>query len=82
LHNQYSTKLLIVIDEFEGIPSCVLNEFMHALRDMYHQKENHGLHSLMLVGVSTIAELVHTMASPFNVAEEIEVSYFSEARSQ
>jgi hypothetical protein len=79
IHNQYSIKLLMVIDEFEGIPSCVLNDFMHAFRDMYHQKENHGLHSLMLVGVSTIAELVHTMASPFNVAEEIEISYFSEA---
>jgi hypothetical protein len=79
LHDQYAFKLLIVIDEFEGIPLCVLNEFMHALRDMYHQKEYHVLHSMMLVGVSTIAELVHTTASPFNVAEEIEVSYFTEA---
>jgi hypothetical protein len=78
IHKQYSIKIFMVIDEFEGIPSIVLNEFMHALRDMYHQKENHVLHSMMLVGVSTIAELVHTKASPFNVAEEIEVSYFNE----
>jgi len=78
IQNNYSFKIFLVIDEFEGIPSIVLNEFMHALRDMYHQKENHALHSMMLVGVSTIAELVNTTASPFNVAEEIEIPYFTE----
>jgi hypothetical protein len=77
ISNNYSFTLLMVIDEFEGIPLCVLNEFMHTLRDMYHQREYHCIHSVMLVGVSTIAELVHTTASPFNVAEEIEVSYFN-----
>jgi hypothetical protein len=67
----------MVIDEFEGIPPCVLNELMHTFRDMYHQKENHALHSLILVGVSTIAELVYTSASPFYVAEEIKIPYFT-----
>jgi len=78
IQNNYPFKIFLVIDEFEGIPSIVLNEFMHALRDMYHQKENHALHSMMLVGVSTIAELVNATASPFNVAEEIEIPYFTE----
>jgi hypothetical protein len=69
--------LVLVIDEFEGIPDLVLNEVMHAFRKMYHRKKYHALHSLLLVGVSTIAELITSGASPFNVAEELTVSYFT-----
>jgi hypothetical protein len=71
--------LVLVIDEFEGIPDSVLSEVMHAFRQMYHRKQYHALHSLLLVGVSTIAKLVTSKASPFNVAEELKVSYFSPA---
>ncbi len=69
--------VVLVIDEFEGIPDSVLNELMHAFRKMYHRKKDHALHSLLLVGVSTIAELVTSSASPFNVAEELKVAYFT-----
>ncbi len=37
------------------------------------------LHSLVLVGVSTVAELVVSQASPFNITEEFQVPYFSHA---
>jgi hypothetical protein len=69
--------IVLVIDEFEGIPDAVLSEVMHAFRQMYHQKEDHALHSLILVGVSTIAELVTSEASPFNIAEELKIEYFT-----
>ena len=69
--------IILVIDEFEGIPKAVLSEIMHAFRQMYHQKEDHALHSLILVGVSTIAELVTSEASPFNIAEELKIEYFT-----
>jgi hypothetical protein len=71
--------LVLVIDEFEGIPDVVLSEIMHSFRQMYHRKKYHALHSLILVGVSTIAELVTSAASPFNIAEELKVSYFTPA---
>jgi len=71
--------VVLVIDEFEGIPDSVLSELMHAFRQMYHRKKYHALHSLILVGVSTIAELVISSASPFNVAEELKISYFTSA---
>ncbi|MEK8021270.1 MAG: AAA-like domain-containing protein [Candidatus Parabeggiatoa sp.] len=70
--------IVLVIDEFEGIPDSVLSEMMHAFRQMYHRKQEHALHSLLLVGVSSIAELVTSSASPFNVADELKVSYFTE----
>ena len=76
--NHLSVKpVVLFIDEFEGIPNGVLNEVMHTFRRIYHQKEYYRLHSLILVGVSTIAELVVSGASPFNIAEELELPYFT-----
>ncbi|OAD24129.1 hypothetical protein THIOM_000020 [Candidatus Thiomargarita nelsonii] len=72
-----SKAIVLVIDEFEGIPDAVLSEIMHAFRQMYHQKNDHARNELILVGVSTIAELVISSASPFNVAEELKISYFT-----
>jgi hypothetical protein len=69
--------IVLVIDEFEGIPECVLSEVMHTFRQIYHQKEYYALHSLILVGVSTLAELVVSSASPFNIAEELQIPYFT-----
>jgi len=71
--------IVLVIDEFEGIPDVVLSEMMHTFRQMYHQKQDHALHSLILVGVSTIAELITSGASPFNVVEELKISYFTQS---
>ncbi len=71
--------IVLVIDEFEGIPDVVLSEVMHSFRQMYHRKKYHALHSLILVGVSTIAQLMTSGASPFNIAEELKVSYFTKA---
>jgi predicted transcriptional regulator len=73
----HTQSVVLVIDEFEGIPDAVLSEMMHAFRQMYHRKKYHTLHSLILVGVSTIAELVMSVASPFNIAEELKISYFT-----
>ncbi|QTA77922.1 NTP hydrolase p-loop-containing [Desulfonema limicola] len=69
--------IALFIDEFEGIPDCVINELMHTFRRMYHRKKDYNLHSLALVGVSTVAELVVSSASPFNIAEEFQIPYFS-----
>jgi type II secretory pathway predicted ATPase ExeA len=74
---EQSKSLVLVIDEFEGIPDCVLSEVMHTFRQIYHQKEYYRLHSLILVGVSTLAELVVSEASPFNIAETLQMPYFS-----
>ena len=70
--------IVLVIDEFEGIPDSVLSEVMHTFRKIYHKREYHRLHSLLLVGVSTIAELVISSASPFNITEELQIPYFTQ----
>ncbi len=74
---QQTNAIVLVIDEFEGIPDVVLSEVMHTFRQIYHQKKTYALHSLILVGVSTLSELVLTSASPFNIAEEFPLPYFT-----
>jgi hypothetical protein len=74
--------LILFIDEFEGIPDCVLSELMHTFRMIYHRKKYYGLHSVILVGVSTIAELVVSSASPFNMVDELKIPYFTFAEVQ
>ena len=69
--------LVMVIDEFEGVPESVLSELMHTFRRIYHRKEYSRLHAVILVGVSTVAELVVSSASPFNVVDELEIPYFT-----
>jgi hypothetical protein len=69
--------LIWFIGEFEGIPDCVLGELMHTFRMIYHRKKYSSLHSVVLVGVSTIAELVISSASPFNVVDELKIPYFT-----
>lgn len=71
--------IVLVIDEFEDIPDVVLSEVMHIFRSLYHKKQHHGLHSLILVGVSTLAELILSSASPFNITDDIQVPYFTPA---
>ncbi len=71
--------IMLVIDEFEGVPEIVVSELMHAFRSMYHKKQFYGLQALMLVGVSTIAELVVSSASPFNIVDQLLVPYFTRA---
>ncbi|RKZ80702.1 MAG: hypothetical protein DRR19_23180 [Candidatus Parabeggiatoa sp. nov. 1] len=70
--------LVLVIDEFEDIPDSVLTEMMHAFRQMYHQKQYHALHSLILVGATTFIELATTSnVSSFNVLDELKMPYLT-----
>jgi hypothetical protein len=75
-------KIVLVIDEFEDIPDAVMSELLHAFRKMYQQAQFYALHSLALVGVSALAELVVSSASPFNIVDELRIPYFTFAEVQ
>lgn len=72
-------RLVLVIDEFEEVAPDVLGELLHVFRDIYQYKQHYALQSLLLVGVSTLAELVVSSASPFNVVDQLQIPYFTEA---
>lgn len=74
--------IVLIIDEFENIPEVVLDELMHTFRAMYQKRQYHKLQALALVGVSTIAELVLSSASPFNIVDELRIPYFTVSEVQ
>jgi hypothetical protein len=79
IYKQTQKRLTLVIDEFDAIPDDRISETMHLFRSMYHERDVHSLHSLILVGVRNISGVVLDQASPFNIADEIAVPYFTRA---
>jgi len=72
-------KLVLIIDEVEGINPAYFGEFLHSIRNAYHSRQNHSLKSVILVGVSNIVGVVSDNASPFNIADNLNVPYFTDS---
>ena len=73
-------KIVLFIDEFEGIPLQELSPFLMALRDLYQDykdKPDRALYSVGLVGVRNIAQLSVEGTSPFNIADHVEIPPFT-----
>ena len=70
-------KLVLIVDEVEGINPQFFGQFLHSIRNVYHSRETHGLKSVILVGVSNIVGVVQDNASPFNIADNLNVPYFT-----
>ncbi|NLH20322.1 MAG: transcriptional regulator, partial [Thermotogaceae bacterium] len=69
---------VIIVDEIEGLKNLkVLNGFLHLIRSIYHEKQAIGLRSVILTGVSNITGIIQDTASPFNIADQIQVPYFT-----
>ncbi len=69
---------VLIIDEVEGINPTYFGEFLHSIRNAYHSRQNHCLKSVILVGVSNIVGVVSDNASPFNIADNLNVPYFTD----
>jgi AAA-like domain len=70
-------KMVLIIDEVEGINSEYFGEVLHTIRNAYHSRQTHCLKSVILVGVSNIVGVVQDNASPFNIADNLNVPYFT-----
>ncbi len=71
-------KLVLIIDEVEGINSEYFGDFLHSIRNAYHSRTSHALKSVILVGVSNIVGVVQDNASPFNIADNLNVPFFTD----
>jgi hypothetical protein len=76
-----SAKLVLIVDEVEGINPEFFGQFLHSIRNVYHTRQRHELKSVILVGVSNIVGVVQDNASPFNIADNLNVPYFSDAET-
>lgn len=73
-------KIVIFIDEFDGIPIHELENFLTTLRELYqkHKKQtDKALYSVGLVGIRNITKLIVGGVSPFNIAEQVKLPPFT-----
>ena len=72
-------KLVLVIDEFDGIPPDALRGFLHALRNIYVHRSMRGCpYSVGIVGVKNITQLnLDRSISPFNIQDEFTLPNFT-----
>ncbi len=73
-------KIVIFIDEFDGIPINELENFLTTLRDLYQKykkRTDKALYSVGLVGIRNITKLIVGGVSPFNIADQVKLPPFT-----
>ena len=77
-------RVVVFIDEFDGIPAAVVGDFLYALRRIYISRTTPRCpHSLGIVGVKSIAQLNYDQSvSPFNIHDDFALSNFTLAQVQ
>ena len=71
-------RVVIVIDEFDGIPQTVVSDFLYALRHIYLSDEPRCPHSVGIIGVKSINQLNYDRSvSPFNIQDEFRLPNFT-----
>ena len=77
-------RVVLIIDEFDGIPATVVSDFLHALRAIYLSDNLARCpYSVGIVGVKSITQLNYDRTvSPFNVQDEFRLPNFTLAQVQ
>ena len=71
-------KVVIIIDEFDGIPEAALSHFLHTLRHIYIAGKPRCPHSVSIIGVKRIIQLGYDRSiSPFNIQDEFHLPNFT-----
>ena len=77
-------RVVLIIDEFEAVPTEISTPILSQFRAMYlkrYEPKLYNTHSILLVGVQTIAHMLGGTQSPFNIADQYTVPYFTEEES-
>ena len=71
-------RVVLLIDEFDGIPQTVVSDFLYALLQMYLSGKPRCPHSVGIVGVKSITQLDYDRSiSPFNIQDEFRLPNFT-----
>ena len=72
-------RVVLIIDEFDGIPQTVVSDFLYSLRRIYISRTTpKSPHSLSIIGVKNIRQLNYDRSiSPFNIQDEFTLSNFT-----
>ncbi len=79
-----SKKCLLIIDEFDAVSTRIIKPILAQFRAVYLARKQgkmlgNDLHSVILVGVRNLPSLLEGTQSPFNIADQFTVPYFSPA---
>ena len=70
-------QVVLIIDEFDGIPQIAVSDFLHTLRHIYISGKPRCPHSVGIIGVKSIAQLNYDRSiSPFNIQDEFQLPNF------
>lgn len=78
---QLKKKCVLIIDEYEAVSTDITTPILSQFRSLYLGRDEpnaYSPHSILLVGVSTVQSLLEGTQSPFNIADQYTVPYFSE----
>ena len=73
-------RVIMFIDEFDGIPPGELENFLTTVRELYQKYKMQNkkvLYSIGLVGIRNITKLIVGGVSPFNIADQVKLPLFS-----
>ena len=72
-------RVVIIIDEFDGIPQAAVSDFLYSLRRIYlSDTQNRCPYSVGIVGVKSITQLNYDRSiSPFNIQDEFALPNFT-----
>ena len=75
-------RLVLIIDEFDGIPQAIVSDFLHTLRRIYLTgRDARSPYSVGIVGVKNITQLNYDRSiSPFNIQDEFTLPNFTAAQ--
>lgn len=74
-------RIVLIIDEFDGIPPAAAKGFLHTLRRIYLTRGERCIHSVGIVGVKSIKQLNYDRTiSPFNIQDEFALHNFTPAQ--
>ena len=75
-------RLVLIIDEFDGIPQATVSDFLHTLRRIYLTgRDARSPYSVGIVGVKNITQLNYDSSiSPFNIQDEFTLPNFTAAQ--
>jgi hypothetical protein len=75
-------RIVVIIDEFDGIPQAAVSDFLYSLRRIYLSlTQNRCPYSVGIVGVKSITQLNYDRSiSPFNIQDEFRLPNFTAAQ--
>ena len=72
----FEKPLILFIDEFDSLPSQIIDTLVTLFRDIYLNREAYLLHGLALIGVRAVLGVDSERGSPFNIQRSMHVENF------